>query len=86
MPLTKGIAHVAFSQCGNYLGATDMSDDHSVAIYQIIKLTGNMIKLTEIAKGKGPKAGIMSIGFNPKADTLVATCVKEVNFFTWQGR
>lgn len=39
-----------------------------------------------IAKGKGVKADIMSLGFSPHGDTLVATCVKQVKFFWWSNR
>jgi uncharacterized protein YjiK len=38
-----------------------------------------------IASGKGSKANILSLAFNPQGNTLVATCVKEVNFFTFEG-
>lgn len=36
-----------------------------------------------MAKGKGVVNNIMSLGFNPHGDCLVATCVKCVVFFTW---
>jgi len=41
--------------------------------------------LTQVAKGKGCREVIMSIGFNPTGDCLVATCVKSVVFFTWEN-
>jgi hypothetical protein len=33
-PLTKGIAHLAFSPTGKYLAASAMDDSHCVAIYE----------------------------------------------------
>lgn len=38
-----------------------------------------------IASGKGSKANILSLGFNPAGNQLVATAVKEVSFFTFDG-
>lgn len=80
IPLTKGIKHVTWSKDGQFVGASDMSDDHSIAIFQ---LKHNTTSLTLIAKGKGCRANIMSLGFSPDANCLVATCVKSVAFFTW---
>lgn len=62
-----------------------MFDDHNIAIFDLSakKVAGKV--LAPIAFGKGCKALIMSLGFNSTGDTLVATCVKEVNFFTWTG-
>jgi len=36
-----------------------------------------------IAAGKGTRANILSMGFNPTNNMVVATCVKEVDFFTF---
>jgi WD40 repeat protein len=71
---------VAWSKCGQFIGASDMSDDHSIAIFE---LKQNSTSMTLIAKGKGCKANIMSLGFTPNGDGLVATCVKSVAFFNW---
>jgi len=38
-----------------------------------------------LASGKGTRANILSLGFSPDNSTVVATCVKEVSFFTFQG-
>jgi hypothetical protein len=59
-----------------------MSDDHSIAIWSV---KPNHQGLTLIAKGKGVRENIMSLGFVPGEgnDTLVVTCVKSVAFFTW---
>lgn len=77
IPLTKGIKHVVFSNDGNYLGCSDMSDDHSIAIFKV----GGKQGLFCVAKGKGVRENIMSLGFNPQGGILVATCVKSVVFF-----
>jgi len=34
-PLIKGIKHVAFSKDGRYLAASDLSDDHNIAIFDL---------------------------------------------------
>ena len=36
-----------------------------------------------IATGKGPRAAIWSLGFSPDDSEIVATCTKEVNFYTF---
>jgi len=36
-----------------------------------------------LAHGKGTKASILSLGFNPSNDQVIATCVKEVQFFSF---
>lgn len=62
-----------------------MDDDHSVAIYEwnAPLKPGQAIK--PVAFGKGTRANILSLGFSPDAQKVVATCVKEVNFFTYAG-
>ena len=77
VPLTKGIKHVAFSKDGIFIAASDMSDDHSIAVWQI--KPGNLLSL--IAKGKGCKENIMSLSFNEAGNTVIATCVKSIVFF-----
>lgn len=78
--LVKGIAHVAFSKDSKFLAASDMSDTHNIAIFDISKK-----QPTVLAHVQGPRAVIMSLGFDPAGEILVATCVKEVNFFTRKG-
>jgi WD40 repeat protein len=78
-PLTKGIKHVAISADNSNVGASDMSNDHNIAVFDI---SPNK-KLTKKAFGKGCPADIMSLGFSPIGDSLVATCIKEVRFFHW---
>lgn len=83
--LLKGIKNLAFSPNGKYLAGSAFDDDHTIAIYdwQSKPKTGEALK--PIASGKGTRANILSLGFNPTSDQLVATCVKEVNFFTFDG-
>lgn len=67
------------------MAASAFDDDHTIAIYdwqQQLK-PGQTIK--PIASGKGTRANILSLGFNPIGDTLVATAIKEVNFYTFEG-
>lgn len=45
--------------------------------------TGEALK--PVASGKGTKANILSLGFNLTGDQIIATCVKEVNFYTFEG-
>lgn len=77
--------HVAFSQDGKYLAASAMDDDHSVAIYDWKAPLKTGVAISPIAVGKGTRANILSLGFSPDGQKVVATCVKEVSFFTWAG-
>lgn len=83
--LLKGIKTIAFSPDGKMLAASAFDDDHSIAVYNwSAKLKpGETIK--PIASGKGTRANILSLGFNPQGIQLVATAVKEVVFFTFDG-
>jgi hypothetical protein len=83
--LLKGIKTVAFSADGKYLAASAFDEDHTIAIYDWkVKLKpGEAYK--PIASGKGTRANILSLGFNPAGNMLIATAVKEVNFFTFDG-
>jgi len=75
---------VCFSPDGKLIAASDMSDDHNVAIFELLTNKGKDGKLLKkVAFDKGTKANIMSLGFDTNGETLIATCVKEVNFFTW---
>ena len=62
-----------------------MDDDHTVAIYDWQKVLKPGETIKPLASGKGTRANIMSLGFNPSGDTLIATAIKEVNFFTYAG-
>jgi WD40 repeat protein len=83
--LLKGIKNVAFSPDGKLLAASAMDDDHTIAIYDWSAKLKPGQTYKPIASGKGSKANILSLAFNPQGNTLVATCVKEVNFFTFEG-
>ena len=76
-PLTKGIMHCCFNHNGTFVAASDLSDDHSIAIFSV----SSNKKLVRKVHGKGTRAVIMSLAFAPNEETLVATCVKEVKFF-----
>ena len=39
--------------------------------------------LAPIAHGKSTRAKILSLGFNTAGNAVIATCVKEVSFFTF---
>jgi hypothetical protein len=62
-----------------------MDDSHNIAVFEWEKApaTGKAIK--PIATGKGPRANVLSLGFNATSDQVIATCVKEVSFFTFAG-
>lgn len=83
--LRKGIKNLAFSPDGRYLAASAFDDEHCIAIYSWnAKLKpGETIK--PVATGKGTRANILSLGFNPAGNQLVATCVKEVNFYSFDN-
>jgi WD40 repeat protein len=81
-PLTKGIKCVAFSSDGELVVASGLDDDHSIAIFAW--RSSNNGKLDgAIASGKGPRSTLWSIGFNPGNSKVVATCTREVNFYSF---
>lgn len=83
--LLKGIMGVAFSADGKLLAASAFDDDHCIAIYEWqTKLKPGEAR-KPIASGKGTKANILSLGFNLQGNQLVATAVKEVNFYSFDG-
>jgi len=82
--LTKGIKTICFSNDGKKIAASAMDDEHNIAVYELKQLKAGE-SLKPIAAGKGTRANILSLGFGPADDVLVATCVKEVNFFTFAG-
>ena len=83
--LLKGVMQVCFSNDGKYLAASAMDDDHTIAVYDITKQPKTGQAWAPIASGKGTRANILSLGFSTDNTTIVATCVKEVNFFTFAG-
>lgn len=83
--LLKGIKCLAFSPDGTKLAASAFDDDHCIAVYEWQAQTKPGETLKPVASGKGSRANILSLGFNPAGTELVATCVKEVNFFTFAG-
>jgi echinoderm microtubule-associated protein-like 5 len=67
-PLVKGVKHVAFSPNGKYLAASDMSDDHNIAIFDVSKELKPGQHWAPIAHGRGTRALIMSLGWNATSD------------------
>jgi microtubule-associated protein-like 6 len=84
-PLIMGIKQVAFSPNGQYLAASAMDDSHNIAVYDWEKAPATGKTVQPVAAGKGPRANILSLGFNATSDQVVATCVKEVSFYTFSG-
>jgi WD40 repeat protein len=83
-PLIKGIKCVAFSGDGEHVVASGMDDDHSIAIFAW--KNSNKGKLSgAIASGKGPRSAVWSLGFSPDGKKVVATCTREVNFYTFEN-
>jgi len=73
---------VAFSNDGELVAASGMDDDHSLVIFKW--RTGKSSKQPgPLASGKGPSVDIWSLGFSPDKSQLVATCTREVNFYTF---
>lgn len=79
-PLTKGIKNLCFSQDGKYLAASAIDDEHFIAIYDWQAKPKAGTSLAPIAHGKGSRAVLFNLIFNPAADTLISMGVKEVNF------
>lgn len=97
-PLQKGINHLAFSKDGKYLVASAADDEHNIAIFDWAKGTSKQVTNIKsqkqkaaasinpvVAAGKGPRQNILGLCFNNQNDTVAASCVKEVNFVTFQG-
>jgi len=98
-PLQKGINHLVFSKCGNFLAGSAADDDHNIAIFDWAK--GSKLQKTAhiksqkqkaassinpvFATGKGPRANIMGMCFNNNNDILAVPCVKEVNFVSFSN-
>jgi WD40 repeat protein len=76
---------LAFSHDGKYLAASDMSDDHFIAIFDAKVVLKPGQKWTPIAHSQGTKSVIMSLGWSSTNDTVIATCVKELKFFSFSG-
>jgi microtubule-associated protein-like 6 len=88
-PLKKGIAHLAFSPSGKFLAASAMDEDHNVAIFEwqksASKKKGGKSGGPLVAAGKGTRANILSLCFNPDESQVVACAVKEVTFLSFAG-
>lgn len=87
-PLKKGIAHLAFSPSGKFLAATAMDTEHNIAIYDWQKKQSKKKGAKGgplFASGKGTKAQILSICFDPAETMVVATAVKEVMFLNFSS-
>jgi WD40 repeat protein len=72
-PLEKSISNVAFSPSGKYIAATSMSDNHEIAIYDVIKKE-------LVATGNGPRSPIFALKFTQEEDKVVCGCAKEIVF------
>jgi WD40 repeat protein len=62
------------------MAASALDDDQMMAIFDLTKKG-----FPVIAHGKSTRAKILSLGFNTASNTIIATCVKEVSFFTFQN-
>ena len=83
--LLKGIKNLCFSNDGKYLAASAFDDEHCIAVYNWNAKLKPGETLKPVASGKGTRANILSLGFNPQANQIVATCVKEVCFFSFDA-
>jgi hypothetical protein len=59
-----------------------MDDEHFIAIYEWQAETKVVASLSPIPHGKGSRAVLLNLTFNPTGDTLISMGVKEVNFHT----
>ena len=83
--MKKGIRHVAFSPDSRLIAVSDMTEDHVCTIFELLtKKDKNGKTLNIVATGSGGKANVMSLGFNADSDQVVATCVKDVLFYSWK--
>ena len=82
--LTKGIKHVAFSNDGELVAASGMDDDHSLVVFKW-KTAKSSKQAGPLFSGKGPSANIWSLGFSPDKSELIATCTREVNFYSLEN-
>lgn len=89
--LQNSISHVCFSNDGKRIAAIANDPDHTIAIYNLDKLTApgyNRSKARSdgsIIVGTGPKAEILQLKFDPSDQMLVAACNKEVDFISFDG-
>ena len=84
-PLTMGIKTLAFSPDGKYLAASALDDKHEVAVWDWEAPSKAGQPHAPIAHGNGSRANILSLGFNPASNQIIATCVKEVVFMSFSG-
>jgi len=89
--LQNSITHVCFSPDGKKIAAIANDPDHTIAIYNLEKFMNpnyNRAKAKtdgSIILGKGPKAEVLDLKFDPSGTSLIAACVKEVDFITFEG-
>jgi microtubule-associated protein-like 6 len=55
--LEKSISNIAISPSGKYVAATSMSDNHEIAVY-------DLVKGTLVSYGQGPRSVVFAIKFN----------------------
>lgn len=82
--MTIGIKSVAFSPDSELVVASGLDQDHSLAIYKWRSSTDGKLA-GPIATGKGPRADIWSLGFSSDGNQIVATCTREVNFYSYDN-
>jgi hypothetical protein len=61
-----------------------VDDDHCVAIFKWQDQPKDG-KIVPLANGKGSKASIMTLQFDPEGNNVYAGCVKEANVFSVAG-
>jgi len=84
-PMTRGIAHVAFSNNGLYLACCDMSDENNIYIFDVKSQLKPGQKWVPLASGRGGRQKLLSLGWNAQNDHVIATGIKCVLFCSWSG-
>ena len=90
-PLVKGIKCVAFSGDGDKVVASGMDDAHTLAVFRwraapkssAANPKAEQEKPGLLATGKGPRAPVWSLGFSTDGSQIVATCTRELSFYTY---
>ena len=82
-PLIKGIKNVAFSNDGELVAASGMDPNHSLVIFRW-RTAQDSKQEGPVASGQGPSTSIWSLGFSPDKSQLIATCTRDVIFYTFE--